>query len=149
MSAAVSQPVTLGLSASFGFGDRMGLATPGHVQALKRAGTGIHPIFAQQSIREMQRTSRTAQQVMRDAQDGMAQAGWIGPAGADADHLKTPGDVDITSAAGFTFFTIDPSEFVDPQAATYPAATLVEKAKPRPWRIRSAGSMRIAAGRFG
>ena len=27
--------VTLGLAPSFGFGDRIGLATPGHVEAMK------------------------------------------------------------------------------------------------------------------
>jgi tagaturonate epimerase len=36
--------------------------------------------------------------------------------GADADHLKTNQDVDRTAAAGFTFFTIDPSDYVDPTA---------------------------------
>ena len=127
MTAAASKPVTLGLSPSFGFGDRIGLATPGHVEAMKRAGAGILPIYAQQSIREMQRTSRTAQQVMRDAQYGMTLAGWTGPAGADADHLKTTDDVDVTVAAGFTFFTIDPSEFVDPQAGNYQAMVLGQK----------------------
>src|SRR5687768_313322 len=60
----------LGLQASFGFGDRIGLATPGHVEAMRRAGRGIAPIFAQQSIREMGRTNRTPEQVMGDALDG-------------------------------------------------------------------------------
>jgi hypothetical protein len=36
--------VTLGLSPSFGFGDRIGLATPGHVESMRRAGSGIEPI---------------------------------------------------------------------------------------------------------
>ena len=94
--------VTLGLSASFGFGDRIGLATPGHVQALRAAGVAIQPIFPQQSIREMQRTGRTPTDVMTDALTGMAQAGWDGPTGADADHLKTPEDVAVTTEAGFT-----------------------------------------------
>jgi hypothetical protein len=39
--------------------------------------------------------------------------------GADADHLKTPEDVDRTAAAGFVFFTIDPSDDVDPRADSY------------------------------
>ena len=33
--------VTLGLAPSFGFGDRIGLATPGHVEAMRRSGSGI------------------------------------------------------------------------------------------------------------
>ena len=58
---------TLGLAPSFGFGDRLGLATPGHVAAMRRAGAGIEPIFRQQSIREMARTGRNPVGVMRDA----------------------------------------------------------------------------------
>ncbi len=117
----------LGLRPSFGFGDRLGLATPGHVEAMKRSGEGIQPIFPQQSIREMARTSRTPVQVMGDALLGMRRAGWTGITGADADHLKTPEDVEITAAAGFTFFTIDPSGHVDPHADGYDEATLREK----------------------
>ena len=118
---------TLGLRPSFGFGDRLGLATPGHVEAMRRAGAGIAPIFPQQSIREMARTRRTPAQVMADALDGAHHAGWTGPIGADADHLKTPADVDATAAAGFTFFTIDPSDHVDPHADGYDESTLRAK----------------------
>ena len=120
-------PVTLGLRPSFGFGDRLGLATPGHVEAMRRSGTGIEPIFPQQSIREMARTGRSPQQVMTQALDGMKQAGWTGITGADADHLKTAHDVNVTAAVGFTFFTIDPSDHVDPYADGYDELTLRDK----------------------
>lgn len=100
-------PVPLGLKPSFGFGDRIGLGTPGHVEAMRLDGEGLAPIFAQQSIREMERTQRTAVQVLPDATWGAFRAGWRGPLGADADHLKTPAEVDETAAAGFTFFTLD------------------------------------------
>ena len=116
--------VTLGLSPSFGFGDRLGLATPGHVAAMKRAGAGIEPIYPQQSIREMARTGRSPSQVMDDALAGMRRAGWAGITGADADHLKTTADVDATAAVGFTFFTIDPSDQVDSHADGYDEPTL-------------------------
>ncbi len=53
------QPRPLGLETSAGMGDRIGLATPGHVRAVRATGGGIAPIFAQQSIREMARTGRT------------------------------------------------------------------------------------------
>src|SRR5882724_4334558 len=105
MAAQLIKPVALGLDPSFGFGDRLGLATPGHVMSLKRAGSGIKPIFPQQSIREMTRTNRSPQQVMDDALRGMQQAGYTGPTGADADHLKTPEDVNRTADVGFVFFT--------------------------------------------
>ncbi|CAN5577147.1 D-tagaturonate epimerase UxaE [soil metagenome] len=120
---------TLGLAPSFGFGDRLGLATPGHVESLRRARqSSILPIFAQQSIREMTRTNRSPQQVMDDAQAGAIGAGYAGARGADADHLKTPADVDRTAEAGFVFFTIDPSGFVDAQADAYSAADLASRA---------------------
>lgn len=122
-----SLPTPLGLSPSFGFGDRIGSATPGHVAALREFGGNILPIFPQQSIREMTRTRRSADQVMRDALEGMVAAGWDGPTGADADHLKTEGDVDVTLAAGFTFFTIDPSDHVDEKADGYDVDTLADK----------------------
>lgn len=127
MTTESAQPRILGLDASFGFGDRIGVATQGHVEAMKRAGAGISPIFPQQSIREMTRTGRSAQQVMDDATRGLRAAGWAGVFGADADHLKTPADVDVTTAAGFTFFTIDPSDHVDEKADGYDEATLRSK----------------------
>jgi hypothetical protein len=117
----------LGLQPSFGFGDRIGLATPGHVAAMKAAGNSIAPIFPQQSIREMKRTGRSPREVIDAALTGMRQGGWSGACGADADHLKTPADVDATAAAGFTFFTIDPSDHVDGKADDYSAATLRER----------------------
>ena len=115
---------TLALTPSFGFGDRIGVATPGHVESMKRAGHGILPIYPQQSIREMVRTQRQPEDVMGDALRGMAQAGWTGETGADADHLKSTEDVDRTVAAGFTFFTIDPSDHVDEKSDGYDEATL-------------------------
>jgi len=120
-------PAPLGLTPSFGFGDRIGLATPGHVAAMHMYGTTLAPIFAQQSIREMTRTERTPRQVMSDATWGAFRAGWQGPVGADADHLKTTADVDAMAKAGFTFITIDPSDHVDQQADDYSKAQVDEK----------------------
>lgn len=120
-------PQPLGLAPSFGFGDRLGLATPGHLAALRSYGEGILPIFAQQSIREMSRTGRKPSDVMDDAVRALRDASYSGPWCADADHLKTPEDVNATAGAGFVFFTIDPSEFVDPQADDYPTDVLVKK----------------------
>lgn len=121
------QPVTLGLEPSFGFGDRTGLATPGHVASMKRSGAGIKAIYPQQSIREMTRTQRTPAGVMQDALRDMVASGWTDVTGADADHLKTPEDVDVTAAVGFTFFTIDPSDHVDEHSDAYDKDTLETK----------------------
>jgi len=117
------RPQLLGLRTSAGMGDRLGLATPGHVRAVRAVGGNIAPIFAQQSIREMTRTGRSPQQVMDDAMWGIFQEGWREGVGADADHLKTTADIDACLAAGYTFFTIDPGEHVDNSAET---ATLAE-----------------------
>lgn len=127
MNTPSPRPVPLGLKPSFGYGDRIGLATPGHVLAAKEFGGDILPIFPQQSIREMTRTQRSAKEVMGDALRGMLDAGWDGPTGADADHLKNEADVDVTVEAGFTFFTIDPSDFVDEKADGYDLETLSGK----------------------
>jgi tagaturonate epimerase len=105
-----SSPRPLGLKKSFGFGDRLGLATPGHLAATRKFD--FAPIFAQQSIREMERTQRTPQEVMRAASSALGKLGYNGDWGADADHLKLPEHVERTAAAGFTFFTIDPSGYV-------------------------------------
>ncbi len=112
------QPSPLGLSTSAGLGDRLGLATPGHVRAVRKVGGNIAPIFVQQSIRENSRTGRNPQQVLDDATWGMFQEGWQERSGADADHLKTVDDIDSCFKYGYSFFTIDPGEYVDNRASS-------------------------------
>jgi hypothetical protein len=131
-------PVTLGLSKSVGCGDRLGLATPGHVRAVRKGG--MTPIFAQQSIREMTRTQRTPDQVMDDATWGVFQEGWREGFGADADHLKTTEDVDRCVAAGFVFFTVDPGDHVDNAADADDLGTLRQKVEDLPWEDMEASS---------
>jgi hypothetical protein len=121
-------------------GDRLGLATPGHVRAVRAAGGKVAPIFAQQSMREMARTGRTPQLVMDSATWGLFQEGWQAGIGADADHLKAPGDIDICLAAGFTFFTIDPGEYVDNRAETADLSLLRELADQLPVETRPGAS---------
>src|SRR5690606_12705476 len=120
---------TIGTATSFGFGDRIGSATPGHVAALARSGGGITPILAQQSFREMARTGRTPRAVVRDAVAGAESAGFDGRIGADADHLKHADDVERAAEGGFVTFTIDPSDHVDPAADRDDAATLRRKVR--------------------
>jgi tagaturonate epimerase len=131
------QPRPIGLLTSAGCGDRLGMATPGHVRAAaavaRRHGTAPAMIFAQQSIREMARTGRTPDEVMDDATFGTFQEGWRAGVGADADHLKTPADVDRCVAAGFTFFTVDPGEHVDSSADSDGAQALRSKYEALPW----------------
>ena len=127
------RPVTLGLHTSAGCGDRMGLATPGHVRAARTVGGGIGMIYAQQSIREMTRTGRSPDDVMDDATWGIFQEGWRAGVGADADHLKSTANIDLSAAAGYTFFTIDPGAHVDPAANTDDEAAIRAKYASLPW----------------
>jgi hypothetical protein len=107
---AWTAPRCMGLATSAGLGDRLGLATPGHIRAIR--GTGLAAVLAQQSIREMTRTRRTPHQVMDCATWGVLQEGFTDGFGSDADHLQRIEDIDATVAAGFTQFTIDPGQHV-------------------------------------
>ena len=118
-------PRCLGLATSVGLGDRLGLATPGHVRAVR--GTSLTPVFAQQSIREMTRTQRTPDEVMDCATWGVLQEGFAAGFGSDADHLQKLEDIDYTLASGFTMFTIDPGAHVDNQADVDEPAVLGKK----------------------
>jgi hypothetical protein len=129
------QPAPLGTRTSAGLGDRLGLATPGHVRAVRAVGgaAAIAPIFPQQSIREMTRTGRTPIEVMDDATWGMFSEGWREVTGGDADHLKTTADIDACLGAGFSMFTIDPGEHVDSAADTADLSALQARAAALPW----------------
>jgi hypothetical protein len=128
----------LALRPSFGFGDRLGLATPGHIAAVRAAGGKFAPVFAQQSVRENERTGRTPQQVMDDAKRAVEAAGWDLPWGADADHLKTVEDLAPFVEAGYTFFTVDPGAYVDNTADTDSVDVLSQKSREAEWDELSA-----------
>ena len=142
------RPARLGLATSVGCGDRLGMATPGHVRAVR--GTGLAPILAQQSMRENARTGRTPQEVVDDATWGVFQEGWQAGYGADADHLKSPEHIDWCVAAGYTFFTIDPGDHVNNEAHSAAPARLAEILAGLPWsdlETTLADVMRRYAGR--
>lgn len=128
------RPLPLGTRTSAGFGDRLGLATPGHVMALRAAGGGLAPVFAQQSIREMERTGRSPKEVLDDATWGVFAESFKDGFGADADHLKTAEDIDACVAAGYTFFTFDPGEYVDDGAEALGASGLRAALNDLPWQ---------------
>lgn len=131
------KPQPLGARLSFGFGDRIGLATPGHIAALRAADPAgrIAPIFAQQSVRENERLQRTPDEVMVAAIWHIFAEDWRAPWGADADHVKEPAHVAPFVAAGYTFFTVDPSDHVDNAAQSDDLATLRAKCDALPWDI--------------
>jgi hypothetical protein len=124
-------PTPLGTTPAIGCGDRLGLATPGHIRACRQ--TGARPILAQQSIREMERTGRSPQEVMDDVTWAVFQEGFTDGFGADADHLKTPEDIDRCVETGYTMYTIDPSDHVDNEADTLGADELTRRFEALPW----------------
>lgn len=126
-----TRAVPIGLHNSYGFGDRLGLANPGHLRALK--GFNFRPILAQQSIRELTRTQRTPEDVMDAAVWAVYQEGYKDGFGADADHLKTVADVDRLVKAGFTMFTIDPSDHIVNGVTELSAEDLRKRVEALPW----------------
>ena len=100
---------------TFGMGDRLGIATPGHVRAI--ADYDVFPIFAQQSIRELNLTNRTFPGVIAAAAFGVFQEGYKGGYGADGDHLKTKEEIKYAIESGCSMITLDCSEHIDIKAA--------------------------------
>lgn len=95
---------------SFGLGDRLGLATPGHARVFEEYDT--YPIFAQQSIRELTLTHRTYEDVIDAASFGAFKVGFKRGFGADGDHLKKPEDIKYALSLGFTMITLDASDYI-------------------------------------
>ena len=126
-----TRPRVMGLTPAIGTGDRIGLATPGHIRAVVKLG--VFPVLAQQSVREMERTQRTPREVLDDVSYAVFQEGYRGGFAADADHLKKEADLDATFEAGFTMYTVDPSDYVDNGADRYDLETLRDKFERLPW----------------
>jgi hypothetical protein len=95
---------------SFGVGDRLGIAAPGHIRVFEKYDA--FPIFAQQSIRELNLTNRTYEDVLDAVSFAVFREGFKKPWGADGDHLKTAKDVKYALSLGFTMITLDCSEHI-------------------------------------
>ncbi|MCL2381411.1 MAG: tagaturonate epimerase family protein [Treponema sp.] len=96
---------------SFGVGDRLGIATPGHIRLFQRYDA--YPVFAQQSVRELTLTGRTYKDVLDAASFAVFREGFKKPWGADGDHLKAASDVENALSLGFTMITLDCSEHIN------------------------------------
>ncbi len=103
-------PVIINKRASFGFGDRIGLATSAHADVAKQFY--VFPIFAQQSVRELTRTERSYRDVLDNAIWGVFESGYNFAFGADADHVKELHDLEMAINEGFTMYTVDPSDHI-------------------------------------
>ncbi|MBR7121429.1 MAG: hypothetical protein IKC94_04225 [Lentisphaeria bacterium] len=107
-----------------GCGDRLGLATIGHVRAAKKVQ--VSPVLAQQSIRELTMTKRTFRKVVDDACFLVFAADYRDGYGADGDHLKTLADIDTALAAGMPMITLDLSDVMNAAAGDWDAAAVNE-----------------------
>lgn len=95
---------------TFGVGDRLGIATPGHLRVFKEYDA--YPILAQQSIRELNLTERTYEDVLDSATYYVFRDGYKDGFGADGDHLKKAEEIEYALSLGFTMITLDCSEHI-------------------------------------
>jgi hypothetical protein len=93
---------------TIGTGDRLGVATPGHLRAIEKFD--VYPILAQQSVRENGQTGRNFKEVIRDAAWSVFQENYQKGYGADGDHLKSLLEVKDAIDAGVSMVTLDLSE---------------------------------------
>ena len=105
-------PVTIGT------GDRVGVATPGHIRAVRKFE--VRPVLAQQSVRENTQTGRSFREVVGDAAWAVFQEGYRDGYGADGDHLKSLDEINKALDAGVSMITLDLSEKLNPEAFHYP-----------------------------
>lgn len=95
---------------SVGTGDRLGIATPGHIRVFEKYDA--YPVFAQQSVRELNLTGRTFEDVLDCASWSVFRENFTRGFGADGDHLKTPEEVREAIKTGYTMITLDCSEHI-------------------------------------
>ena len=95
---------------TFGLGDRLGIASPGHIRLFENKKA--YPVLAQQSVRELDLTARTYEEVLDAATWAVFQEGYDKPWGADGDHLKTADWVKKALDIGFTMITADVSDYI-------------------------------------
>lgn len=90
---------------SFGAGDRLGIATPGHIRAIRRYDA--RPVFAQQSMRELTLTDRSYKDILDSASFAVFREGYRDGYGADGDHLKTADEIRAALSLGYSMITLD------------------------------------------
>jgi hypothetical protein len=113
-----TEPVSLRhRTTTIGCGDRLGLATAGHIRAVR--GFDAAPVLAQQSVRELTLTRRDFPGVVRDASFLVFQEGYEEGYGADGDHLKNIADIDTALDAGMPMITLDLTEVMAPEPADW------------------------------
>lgn len=96
--------------ATMGLGDRLGLASPGHIETVRNHK--VKPILAQQSIRELTLTNRKMTDIIDAASFAVFQEGYKEGFGADGDHLKEESDIKMALELGMSMITLDCSDYI-------------------------------------
>ncbi len=107
----------LGNVRTMGVGDRLGIATAGHIRVFEKH-EDVFPVFAQQSIRELKLTGRTYEEVLDVVTFAVFKYGYKKGFGADGDHLKTPDEVRYALSCGYSMITLDCSEHIRKDVAS-------------------------------
>ena len=95
---------------TFGTGDRLGIATIGHIRAVEKYD--VYPVFSQQSMRELTLTGRTYENVLDDVTFQVLLTGYKKGYGADGDHLKSAEDILMEIGCGASMITLDCSDHI-------------------------------------
>lgn len=131
---------------TFGCGDRLGRATPGHIRGCRPYE--IHPVLAQQSVRELNFTGRTYRDVVKDAAFLVLQEGYRGGYGADGDHIKYLKDIRLAVEAEMPMITLDLTEVMNPAAEQWSEEQVNREFSRLPGECRELTESRYAGKTF-
>lgn len=109
---------------TIGMGDRLGIATPGHLRAARKFL--VSPVLAQQSVRENDFIHRAFTDVVGNATWGVFREGYRHGYGADGDHLKNIPAIDTALVASMPMVTLDLTEVMRPEVADWDAVAVEE-----------------------
>jgi len=124
-------PVLTGDRQTIATGDLLGLATPGHIRAVR--GGDLTPILAQQSMNGPSSALRSPEDVIDSVTWGVFEEGFRNGFGAEADSVRSSEDAARALSAGFRLLTIDVSNDIDESACSDDPATLKRKLNDLPW----------------
>jgi hypothetical protein len=110
-----TKPVSLrAYSMTVAIEDRLDLAIPGHIRAVKKFK--VHPLLAPQSDKENEETRRNFTQIIQDSAWAVFQENYQEDYGAGSNQLKSIQEVKEALDAGVSMITLDLTEKMRPEA---------------------------------
>jgi hypothetical protein len=106
-------------------GDRLGIATPGHIRILRQFE--VYPVLAQQSPRELELAGRSYKEIIDPVTWAVFQEGFTEPWGADGDHLKSVQWVREARSLGCSMITADLTDHIQSDTAKLHGEALKEE----------------------